>query len=94
MAPVGAEVSGLEGPGCGSARGKGKIPEVSILIGSGFEPFGGDSVEVVNGAKSPEAVGGGLLDDGLTGARVPASKMEEAVESGREAVVLAVSLAC
>ena len=61
-APAGIEVSGLEDPGCGSGNGRGKIPEVSILIGSGFVPLGGDSVEVVRGAKSPDGVGGGLLD--------------------------------
>ena len=80
-APAGTEVSGLEDPGCGSGNGRGKIPEVSILIGSGFVPLGGDSVEVVKGVKSPDGVGGGLLEDGLIWARVPASKMEDAVES-------------
>ena len=57
------------------------MPEVSILIGVGLVPFGGDSVDVAKGAKSPEDVGGGRLDDGLKGTVEPASRLEEAVES-------------
>ena len=82
----GTEVSGLEGPGKGSWTGTGRIPEVSILMGVGLLPFGGDSVDVAKGAKSPEAVGGGLLEDGLSGAVEPASRLDDAVESWTEDV--------
>ena len=78
-------MSGLDGPGVGSFGGRGKMPDVSILIGSGLLPFGGDSVEVARGAKSPDDVGGGRLDDGLSGAVDPASRVD-AVESWRSDV--------
>ena len=62
------------------------MPEVSILIGVGLIPLGGDSVEVAKGAKSPETVGGGRLEDGLKGAVEPASRFDEAVEFWTEEV--------
>ena len=74
-------MSGLDGPGTGSIRGTGRIPDVSIKIGFGLVPLGGDSVEVAKGAKSPEVVGGGLLEDGLSGAVEPASNVDDAFES-------------
>ena len=74
-------MSGLEGPGVGSGGSTGKIPEVSILIGFELIPLGGDSVDVAKGAKSPEDVGGGLLEVGLSGAVAPASRLDDVLES-------------
>ena len=51
---------------------------VEALRRGGFalDPFGGSSVEVAIGAKSPEGVGCGLLEDGLKGGILPASSCE------------------
>ena len=87
-------IKGSDGPGvvsaggCGGAgfwsvKGRGRILDVSIKIGLGLIPLGGDSVEVAKGAKSPEVVGGGLLDDGLIGTSFPASRFDDALDSCR-----------
>ena len=41
--------------------------------GFALDPLGGSSVEVAIGAKSPDDVGFGLLEEGLKGGMLPAS---------------------